>query len=270
MSTLLSAPGRTLIMGVLNVTPDSFSDGGRFNGFDAALAQARRLLGEGADILDIGGESTRPGSDPVPEQQELDRVAPVIETLVAETDRPLSIDSYKPGVARECVRLGATIVNDVSGFTDPEMIRVAAETGAAAVVMHMRGRPKTMQQNIEYDDVAREIRDFLSTRADALAAAGVQEIALDPGIGFGKKHPQSFELIRRLDEIVALGRPVVIGTSRKSFLGSLPSKLAVDSRLEGTIATSCAAVMRGAAVVRVHDVAPVKRAMEALDAVLAS
>lgn len=264
---LASPDGRTLIMGVLNVTPDSFSDGGRFRAFESALEQARRLLEEGADILDVGGESSRPGADPVPEAEELERVAPVVEVLARETDRPVSIDTYKPGVARECLRLGATIVNDVAGFRDPEMIRAAADGKASIVMMHMRGRPKTMQQDTEYVDLLGEIRAFFEDRIAAAEAAGVEEIAVDPGVGFGKTAAQNFVLLKNLGQLQSLGRPVLIGTSRKSFLGGLPSRLPVDQRLEGTIATCCAAVERGATIVRVHDVAPVKRAMEALDAV---
>lgn len=253
-------------MGVLNVTPDSFSDG-RMHTLESALAQGRKLLADGADILDVGGESSRPGAEPVSEAEELERVAPIIEALARETDRPISIDTYKPGTARECLRLGATIVNDIAGFRDPEMIEVAAEAGASIVMMHMRGRPKTMQQDTDYDDLLGEIRAFFADRIAAAEAAAIEEIAIDPGIGFGKTAAQNFELLKRLGELAGLGRPILVGTSRKSFLGSLPSKLPVDERLEGTIATCCAAVERGATIVRVHDVAPVKRAMEALDAV---
>ena len=198
---LTAPPGRTLVMGVLNVTPDSFSDGGRFDAFDRAMDQARVMIAEGADILDVGGESSRPGADPVPEAEELERVAPVIEALSRETDLPISIDSYKPAVARECLKLGATIVNDIGGLREPEMIRAAADSGASVVMMHMRGRPKTMQRDTDYDNLLGEIREFFADRIAAAEAAGIEEIVIDPGIGFGKTAQQNFELIRRLDEL---------------------------------------------------------------------
>ena len=255
-------------MGVVNVTPDSFSDGGRFLRSDDAIDRALRLAEEGADIIDIGGESTRPGSEVVSEQQELDRVAPVIEEVARTVDVPLSIDTYKPRVAAECLRLGASIVNDVTGLEDPEMIRVARAGGAGVVIMHMRGRPKTMQQDVTYDDLIGVVRAFLAERVAAARAAGIEEVIVDPGIGFGKTAAHNFELLKRLGEFASLQCPILVGPSRKAFLGSLPSRLPADERLEGTLAAVAVAVMNGAAIVRVHDVEQTKRVVEVIDAVL--
>ena len=254
-------------MGVLNVTPDSFSDGGRFLRSQDAVRHGVRLVDDGADILDVGGESSRPGSDPVSAQEELDRIGPVIEELARTVEARLSVDTYKPSVAAECLGLGATMVNDITGLQDPEMIRVVAEHRAGAVIMHMRGRPKTMQDDVAYDDVVTEVRAFLDERAARARAAGIEEVAVDPGIGFGQTAAHNFELLRRLDEIVALGLPVLVGPSRKSFLGSLPSRLPAAERLEGTLAAVAVAVMHGAAIVRVHDVREAKRVVEVVDAI---
>ncbi len=257
-------------MGVLNVTPDSFSDGGRYLRVDDAVAQGLRLAAEGADIVDVGGESTRPGSDPVGEQEELDRVAPVVERLVAEGGARISIDTYKPSVAAACLRLGATLLNDVTGLADPDMSRVASEQGAGVVVMHMRGKPKTMQQDVHYDDVVAEVRGFLDERSRRARAAGIEEVIVDPGIGFGKTAAHNFEILSRLDELVSLGYPVLVGPSRKSFLGSLASQLPAAERLEGTLAAVAVSVMNGASIVRVHDVLETKRVVEVVDAVRAA
>jgi len=258
---------RTLVMGVVNVTPDSFSDGGRFLRVDDAVAQGLRLAAEGADYLDIGGESSRPGAEEVSEQEELDRVAPVIEQLVAAVDVPVSIDTYKPSVARECLRIGARMVNDISGLGDPEMVRVAADAGASVVIMHMRGRPKTMQRDVHYDDVIGEIRTFLGDRAASARDAGIRDVIVDPGIGFGKTAAHNFQILRRLADFTSLGFPVLVGPSRKSFLGTLPSGLPPEERLEGTLAAVAVAVVHGAAIVRVHDVAAARRAIEVADAI---
>ena len=254
-------------MGVLNVTPDSFSDGGRFWRAEDAVRQGVRMAEEGADILDVGGESSRPGSDPVSAEEELERVAPVLEALAREVDVRLSIDTYKPSVAEACLGLGATLVNDITGLDDPEMIRVTAEHGAGAVAMHMRGRPKTMQQDVAYDDVVAEVRVFLGERAARAREAGVAEVIVDPGIGFGKTAAHNFEILRRLDEIASLGFPLLVGPSRKSFLGSLPSALPASERLEGTLAAVAVSVMNGASIVRVHDVREAKRVVEVVDAI---
>lgn len=257
----------TRIMGVVNVTPDSFSDGGRFLETEAAVAQARALVSDGADILDIGGESSRPGADEVSEQEELDRVAPVVEALVGEVGVPISIDTYKPRVARECLRLGARVVNDITGLDDPDMVEVVAEAGAGVVIMHMRGRPKTMQRDIQYADLVAEVRGFLAERAERARAAAIEDVVIDPGIGFGKTAAHNFELLRRLGEISIPGFPILIGPSRKSFLGSLPSSLLAEDRLEGTLAAVAVGIMNGASIVRVHDVAETRRVVEVVDAI---
>jgi dihydropteroate synthase len=270
-------------MGIVNVTPDSFSDGGLFLDADAAVAHGLELLKQGADILDIGGESTRPGAQPVGVEEELRRVVPVVEGLAAATAsmpapprisidtstpaRPLiSIDTSKAAVARSALAAGASLVNDVSALrADPEMAGVVAESGAQCCLMHMLGEPRTMQRNPHYDNVVDDVKAFLEERLAFAVDAGIQErhVLLDPGIGFGKSVEHNLELLRRLDELVALGRPIVIGTSRKSFLRGEASE-----RLPGTIATNVMALERGAGVFRVHDVAPVAAALAVAAATL--
>ena len=254
-------------MGILNVTPDSFSDGGRYVDPEKALAQASTLISEGADILDIGGESSRPGADPISAEEELRRVLPVVRALAADAAVPLSIDTSKPQVADACLRLGVRIVNDVRGLRDPEMFAVVARHKAAAVIMHMRGAPKTMQTGPVYQDVVGEVRDFLAQRAAAARAAGVIDLAVDPGLGFGKTPAHNFELLRRLEEFTSLGLPVLVGPSRKSFLGTLKGMEAASRRLEGTLAAVVIAALKGASVVRVHDVLPCRRALQLADAI---
>jgi dihydropteroate synthase len=260
-------------MGVLNVTPDSFSDGGRFLDPAAAIAHGLALVEEGADILDVGGESTRPGALPVGEQEELDRVLPVIAGLRAAQARArISIDTSKAAVARAALAAGAEIVNDVSALrADPQMAAVLAESGAECCLMHMQGLPRTMQDDPRYDDVVADVRDFLAERVEFAVAAGVarERILIDPGIGFGKSEQHNLELLRRLGELAALGRPIVVGTSRKSFLGRIPARvrgvtepLPPDQRLPGTIATNVLALERGASIFRVHDVALVRDALQ--------
>jgi dihydropteroate synthase len=256
-------------MGVLNVTPDSFSDGGRYLRLQDAIAHGARLAEQGADFVDVGGESTRPGADPVTEQEELDRVAPVVEALASRVAARISVDTSKPRVAEECVARGASLVNDVTGLADPAMIRVAKEGEAGVVIMHMRGLPKTMQEDTVYADVVTEVRAFLSERASRARGAGIEEVVVDPGIGFGKTAAHNFEVLARLEEIGSLGYPVLVGPSRKSFLGSLPSQLPADQRLEGTLAAVAIAALHGAAIVRVHDVLETKRVVEVVDAVRA-
>ena len=244
-------------MGIVNVTPDSFSDGGLFLDADAAVEHGHRLANEGAAILDIGGESTRPGSDPVPEEEELRRVLPVVEQLAGGQAR-VSIDTTKSGVARAAVDAGAVIVNDVSAFRfDPELAGVVAGASVDCCLMHMLGEPRTMQDDPRYDDVVSDVKAFLEGRLAFAVSEGVNEsrVWLDPGIGFGKTVEHNLELLRRLDEIVAIGRPVVIGTSRKSFLGKLVGGRDETHRLPGTIATNVLALERGATIFRVHDVA---------------
>jgi dihydropteroate synthase len=262
------------LMGIVNVTPDSFSDGGRFLHADDAIAQGRALAGDGAAILDIGGESTRPGSRPVGETDELARVVPVIEALAAidwPHDRPqLSIDTRKASVARAALAAGASLVNDVSALGDREMAGVVAESGADCCLMHMLGEPSTMQDDPRYDDVVDDVKSFLEERMRLAVREGVREerVLLDPGIGFGKRDEHNLELIRRLDEIVALGRPVVIGTSRKGFLGRAAGAAAGSDRLAATLATNVLALERGASVFRVHDVAPAREALAVATATL--
>ena len=242
------------IMGVVNVTPDSFSDGGVFDDAQAAITHARRLAAEGAGIVDVGGESTRPGADPVPEHEELARVIGVIEGLDGVR---VSIDTMKARVAEAALDAGATYVNDVSAFRhDPDMAALVADRKVDCCLMHMLGEPRTMQQDPRYDDVVDDVRAFLEERLAAAKAAGVaeQRVQLDPGIGFGKTLQHNLELLRRLDELAAIGRPIVVGTSRKSFLGRITGR-DVTERVPATVATTVIAYERGARVFRVHDVA---------------
>jgi dihydropteroate synthase len=276
--------GRALVMGIVNVTPDSFSDGGRTIDPAAAIAHARRLITEGAEIVDLGAESTRPGASPVPAEEQLRRLMPVVEALAAD-GACISVDTASAAVARRALQAGASIVNDVTALGDPEMGRVVAETGAGLVLMHMRGTPRTMQHDPRYGDAAREVADWLGARVESARRAGVEaeRVALDPGIGFGKTPRHNFELLARLEELEALGRPVVVGVSRKSFLGKqggageaaagvtdpaadaaaqAPSPdLPPDQRLEGGLAATAVAVFLGAHVVRTHDVAATARAV---------
>ena len=257
------APVDPLVMGIVNVTPDSFSDGGQFLDAESAIAHGRELIAEGADILDIGGESTRPGAEPVDADEEIGRVIPVIEALAADGAR-ISIDTTKAEVARRALDAGATIVNDVSAFRfDPELAAVVADAGATCVLMHMLGEPRTMQKDPRYEEVVTDVKRFLDERIAYATGAGVheQDIWVDPGIGFGKTLGHNLELIARLDEIVAIGRPVVFGASRKSFLGKLTGRQ-VDERLAGTIAANIIAHERGARVFRVHDVGPTVDALK--------
>ena len=260
---------RTLIMGVLNVTPDSFSDGGSWQDPARAVEHAREMVRAGADIIDVGGESTRPGASPVAEQVELDRVMPVIGALRDAVDVPISIDTRKASVARQAVQAGAAILNDTSGEDGERPIdAIAADTGAAIVVMHSRGTPETMRSLTSYDDVTRHVVAWLRSRTDELKGSGVDErsIAVDPGFGFAKTPAQNLELLHRLDAVVALGYPVLVGTSRKSFIGEVLD-LPAHERVEGTIATVAWAIARGAHIVRMHDVGPVARAVRMADAI---
>ena len=261
---------RYRIMGIVNVTPDSFSDGGEWFEREAAIAHGRRLAEEGASILDVGGESTRPYADPVPLDEERGRVVPVIEAL-AGAGAQLSVDTMKLEVARDAIAAGATFVNDVTAFRhDPALAGLVAEHGCDCCLMHMLGDPRTMQVDPRYDDVVSEIKAFLDERAAFAVAEGIapERIALDPGIGFGKTVAHNLELLRRLDEIVALGRPVVIGTSRKSFLGKLTGRPQARERVSSTVATNVLALERGASVFRVHDVAPTVEALTVASATL--
>jgi dihydropteroate synthase len=246
------------IMGVVNVTPDSFSDGGVFDDSLGAVAHARRLISEGAAIIDVGGESTRPGAGPVPTEDEIERVLPVVEGIAGlGLPAQISIDTMKAQVAEAALGAGASYVNDVTAFRhDPDLATLVADRGADCCLMHMLGEPRTMQDDPRYDDVVDDVKAFLEERLKAATAAGIAEerIQLDPGIGFGKTLEHNLELLRRLDELTALGRPIVIGTSRKSFLGRLTGR-DVTERVYATVATSVIAFERGARVFRVHDVA---------------
>jgi dihydropteroate synthase len=258
------------IMGIVNVTPDSFSDGGEWFERDAAIAHGRRLVEEGAAILDIGGESTRPYSEPVAEEEELARVVPVVEAL-ADAPAQLSVDTMKLAVARRAIDAGATYVNDVTAFRhEPELAALVAERGCDCCLMHMLGEPRTMQIDPRYDDVVGEVRAFLEERAAFAIAEGIPagRIMVDPGIGFGKTVAHNLELLRRLSEIAAIGFPVVIGTSRKAFLGKLAGREDPHERVAGTVATNVLALERGASVFRVHDVAPTADALAVAAATL--
>ncbi|MCS7238367.1 MAG: dihydropteroate synthase [Thermoguttaceae bacterium] len=257
-----------LIMGIVNVTPDSFYDGGKYLDVQAAVDHALRLEAEGADILDIGGESTRPYATPVPVDEELRRVIPVVKQLVDKVRVPLSIDTYKAKVAEEALAAGAEIVNDVTALRgDPRMLAVVVETGAALCLMHMQGSPQTMQVNPRYQDVVAEVLDFLSCCRDRAVEAGVapEKIAVDPGIGFGKRLEHNVALLQNMELFHRLGCPVLVGPSRKRFIGDLTGALEAD-RLPGTIATVLTLARKGVQIVRVHDVAAVRQALRVFEA----
>jgi dihydropteroate synthase len=260
---------RPRVMGILNVTPDSFSDGGRFLDRAAALAQGRALVAEGADILDVGGESTRPGAAPVSVQEELDRVIPVIEALAGELPVPLSVDTSKPEVMRAAVAAGASLINDVAALRRPGALAAAAEAGVPVCLMHMQGEPGTMQREPSYRDVVTEVRNFLAARIGACEAAGIprDRLLVDPGFGFGKTLAHNLALLRDLPALRSLGVPVLAGLSRKSMIGALLDGAPVGERLYGSLAAAVLAVERGAAIVRVHDVAPTVQALRIVAAV---
>jgi dihydropteroate synthase len=259
-----------ILMGILNVTPDSFSDGGEFFGVEAAVVQAETMLDEGARIVDVGGESTRPGSEPVSEEEELRRVLPVVRGIVEARPRTIvSIDTYRASTAEAALDAGAHLVNDITALSDPRMVGLVAERGCPIILMHMLGEPKTMQKDPLYEDVVREVRDFLAERAERAARAGVAhgDIILDPGIGFGKTYAHNLALLNRLDALVELGFPVLVGASRKSFLGKIVGSDSSKDRLFGTVATSVLAYERGATLFRVHDVRANKEALAVAAAV---
>ncbi len=261
---------RVVVMGVLNVTPDSFSDGGRFLDAQVAVKHALEMVEQGAGIIDVGGESTRPGATPVPEDEELKRVMPVVEALVERTEVPISIDTRKAEVARRAVEAGASIVNDTLGEESDEAIwKVAANTGAALVFMHSRGTPDTMRSLAAYGDVTHEVSALLKDAALRIETLGVPHdgIVLDPGIGFAKNPRQNIQLLDGLEEIVDLGYPVLVGTSRKSFIGAVLD-LPEDQRVEGTAVTVAWSVMKGARIVRVHDVLEMTRVVRMTEAIM--
>ncbi len=260
---------KTLIMGILNVTPDSFSDGGQYRTAESAIKAGLKMITSGADIIDVGGESTRPGAKPVPLEEELERVLPVIKGIRKQSDCPLSIDTYKSQVAKAAIEDGADMVNDISGLNfDNKMPGILAQTQVSAVLMHIQGKPKNMQQNPHYENLIDEIIDYLQTGIEKATAAGVprEQLWIDPGIGFGKKWYQNYIILRYLDELKSLSVPVLVGPSRKSFLGKL-SDLSPQERLEGTLAALSCAVLNGANMVRVHDVSQAVKAVEIADAI---
>ena len=254
--------GRTVIMGILNITPDSFSDGGFFLARDAAVVQALKMAEEGADIIDIGGESTRPGAQAVSVQEELDRVIPVIEAVVQAVRLPISIDTSKPDVMRAAVQAGAGLINDVRALREPGALEVAADLSVPVCLMHMQGEPRSMQHNPAYQDVVAEVRDFLRDRINACVAAGLarERLIADPGFGFGKNVEHNLALLRHLNEFQALGVPVLAGLSRKSLIGALLG-LPVEQRLYASVALALIAVQNGARIVRVHDVRATREAI---------
>jgi dihydropteroate synthase len=261
---------RTHIMGVLNVTPDSFSDGGNFFKWDNALRQGMKMVGEGADIIDVGGESTRPGSDPLTLKEELSRVIPVIESLSQKTDVPVSIDTYKAEVARRALDAGAQMINDISALRfDPEMKNIAREYEVPIVLMHIKGTPKDMQQNPYYEDVIAEISRYLEESINIAQKAGIEKnkIIIDPGIGFGKRLEDNLNILKNLKKFSILECPVLIGCSRKSFIGRILD-LPVEERLEGSLAALAVAVVNGANIVRVHDVKESRRVVKLVDAIM--
>jgi len=261
---------RTHLMGILNVTPDSFSDGGRFYDRDQAVRKGLEMAEEGADFIDVGGESTRPGSEPVSPEEELRRTIPVIERLAKATDVPISIDTTKSMIASQALDAGAVMVNDISGLRyDPGIADAVAGRHASLVLMHMRGTPKSMQMNPEYDDVMEAIMEYLGEGIRLAEQKGIEQILVDPGIGFGKSLAHNTEIVRRLNELHAFGRPVLIGPSRKSFIGKILD-LPVDDLLEGTAAAVAASIMNGANVIRVHDVSQMKRVARTVDAIVRS
>lgn len=265
-----SLTDRPLLMGILNVTPDSFSDGGQFLGPERAIARGHEMVAQGADLIDVGGESTRPGAEPVPAAEEIRRTEPVV-TALAEEGITVSIDTTKSEVAREALAAGAAVINDISaGVFDAGLPEAAAEFGAGYVAMHMQGRPQTMQQNPRYTDVVGEVLSFLEERAEALESAGMvrEAIALDPGIGFGKTAGHNLTLLAHVHRLVELGRPVVVGCSRKSLIGQLTGA-PVDGRLPGSLAAHLWAWQRGVQVLRVHDVAETTQALAMWQAITA-
>lgn len=256
------------VMGIVNVTPDSFSDGGRYLEPAAAVEHALRLARQGADIIDIGGMSTRPGAEEVPVAEELRRVLPVVEGVLEQAEVVVSVDTYRSEVAREVLARGVHMINDITALGDPEMAPLVAETGAAVVLMHMQGTPRTMQQSPHYDDVVAEISAFLAERAERARAAGIpaEAVVVDPGIGFGKTVQHNLEILRRLGEFRRLGYPLLVGTSRKSFIGAVLG-LPVEERLVGSLASVVVARLAGASLFRVHDVAETRQALALTEAI---
>ncbi|MGD8907715.1 MAG: dihydropteroate synthase [Chromatiales bacterium] len=256
-------------MGILNLTPDSFSDGGRFLARDAALRHAQRMVEEGAALVDIGGESTRPGAQPVSVEQELERVVPVIEALAGEISVPISVDTLKPAVMREAVAAGAGFINDVMALQAPSAVETAAELKVPVCLMHMRGEPRTMQQGPHYEDVVAEVRAFLAERVAVCEAGGIRRdrLLIDPGFGFGKTLSHNLSLLKHLQGLESLGLPLLVGISRKSMIGTLLGRVPVDQRVHGSVAAAVVAVIQGASIIRAHDVGPTVEAVKVASAV---
>ena len=264
---------KTLIMAVLNVTPDSFSDGGSYDNVKSAVDKTLEMIEQGADIIDIGGESTRPGAEKISELIEIKRVIPVIKSIRELSNIPISIDTTKSEVARQAIAAGADIINDISAFKiDPEMKKVALETGAGAMLMHMRGTPQTMQDNLHYNDLVGEIKDYFSDTINELISLGInkQSLMIDPGIGFSKNVEQNLQLINQLDEFLSFDIPVLLGTSRKSFIGKILKLENPTERIWGTAASIAIGITKGASVVRVHDINEMKQVSSIADAILNS
>jgi dihydropteroate synthase len=259
---------RTRVMGVLNVTPDSFSGESRYPDLAAALDGARRMLDEGADVIDVGGESTRPGADPVEESEEINRVVPVVEGIKSSLDVRVSVDTRRARVARSAIEVGADLINDISALRDRRMLPLLRETGTPVVLMHMRGEPRTMQRETRYGDIAQEVAGFLQDCSDTAAADGLagDKIMVDPGIGFGKSAAGNMTLLDELPALRKIGRPILIGASRKSFIGKVLD-LPVDDRLEGSLAVAAYAAAQGAHMVRAHDVRATLRVVRMIDAI---
>ena len=266
----LQSPSKTLVMGVLNLTPDSFSDGGLFTTKEKALDHCLKMINEGADIIDVGGESTRPGSDPLSINEELDRTIPIIEKIRSITDCAISIDSYKSEVVEAALNVGANIVNDISGLTfDHNMAELISQKNVPIIMMHINGKPKLMQENPQYDNLIKYILHFFSRQLKLAQSAGIDstKIILDPGLGFGKKVEHNFELIRKLPQICAMGFPVLVGPSRKSFIGEALN-LPINDRIEGTMASITASVINGARIVRVHDIQKTRRTVTVTEKIM--
>ena len=259
---------KTNIMGVLNITPDSFSDGGDFVSFKKALIHAKQMVQDGADIIDIGGESSRPNATLVSEEEELKRVLPIIKRLSKVIHVPISIDTQKPRVAEACIKAGAAMINDIGGLRNPEMIKVAVMNKVPVIIMHMQGTPQTMQKYPKYKDIISDISIFFENQITIAKAAGIKNIILDPGIGFGKTVEHNLEILRRLKEFSKFGFPIMVGPSRKSFIGKINKSNDPKDRLEGTIASISVAIMNGANIVRVHDVRECRKAVEIIDAII--
>ena len=261
---------KTRFMGIINISPDSFYEQSRCNSTDEVLAKAEKMKREGADFLDIGAESSRPGSKPISEQEEIDKLIPVISSLVKIIDIPISVDTYKPTVAKEALQAGAKIINDITGLQKyPEMADVISRFDAGVILMHMQGSPITMQKNPSYKNVIQEVKEFLEQSVKISKAAGIfsDQIAIDPGIGFGKDQKHNLEILSKLEKFIELGHPILIGVSRKSFIGNI-LKLPPEGRLEGSLAASVIGVTKGASIVRTHDIKETRNAIKVTEAII--